>query len=207
MYGKSTERGKGMALTEKQAKVLEFIQEYSRIKGEAPSQREIAAHFGFRSLGTVQDYLSALQARGALEKSFYSKRNLQIVQMERQLPLLGKVAAGRPVEYVFHDKTIEVPSTMLRGTAEHFALLVSGDSMLDVGILDGDYVVVRKQEAAQPGEIVVAMINNEALIKRYFFKRGRVELHSENPKYAPILPRPEDDFRLLGIFAGLLRVN
>lgn len=196
-----------MALTEKQSKVLEFIQAYTQEQGFAPSQREIAEHFGFRSLGTVQDYLTALQSRGALEKSFYSKRNLAVVQTERQLPLLGQVAAGRPIDYVFHDQTIEVPSTMLKGVQEHFALKVSGDSMVDVGILDGDFVVVRKQPDAEEGQIVVAMINNEALIKRFFRRRGQVELHSENSQYRPILVRAEDDFRCLGVFAGLIRLN
>jgi repressor LexA len=198
-----------MALTEKQQKVLDFIQGYSLQEGEAPSQREIAEHFGFKSLGTVQDYLKALQARGCLEKAFYSKRNLSVVQSEgdRLLPLLGKVAAGQPIEYTMHDNNIEVPTSMLKSGSEHFALKVVGDSMVDIGILENDYVVVRKQSEAENGRVVVAMINNEATIKRMFKKSGIVELHSENAKYKPIFVKPDQEFRVLGIFVGLIRLN
>ena len=196
-----------MPLTEKQQKILDFIIKFSQKNSYAPSQREIATHFGFSSLGTVQDYLKLLEERGYLEKSFYSRRNLTIVQKERNLPLLGKVAAGRPIDYSIHDRSIEVPSTMLKGTKEHFALEVSGDSMIDAGILDGDIVVVRKQDEAANGEVVVAMVNQEATIKRLHKKKDRVELHSENSKYKPILVQTSDEFRIVGILAGLLRVT
>lgn len=196
-----------MALTDKQQKVLEYITNYSEANGYAPSRQEIADNFGFSSLGTVEDYLKSLESGGFVQRSSGGRRNLTVISKDRMLPLLGKVAAGRPIEYTIHDQSVEVPSSMMKGAFEHFALEVSGDSMIDVGIIDKDIVVVRKQENAEAGNIVVAMVNNEATIKRFFKKKSKVELHSENPKYKPIVVEPEDDFRILGVFAGLLRVH
>ncbi len=196
-----------MGLTDKQQKILDFLSAYTEENGFAPSRQEIATNFGFSSLGTVEDYLKALELGGFVLRSAGGRRNLTVIPRDRMLPLLGKVAAGRPIEYTHHDRSIEVPSTMIGGAYEHFALEVSGDSMIDIGILDGDIVVVRKQETADAGEIVVAMVNNEATIKRFHKKRNRVELHSENAKYKPILVEPEDDFRILGRFAGLMRIQ
>jgi len=196
-----------MGLTDKQQKVLEFITGYSEEHSYAPSRQEIANHFGFSSLGTVEDYLKSLEAGGFLQRSAGGRRNLTVISKDRMLPLLGKVAAGRPIEYTIHDQSVEVPSSMMKGAYEHFALQVSGDSMVDVGIIDNDIVVVRKQESAEPGSIVVAMLNNEATIKRLFKKKNKIELHSENPKYKPILVEPEDEFRIIGTFAGLLRIH
>lgn len=196
-----------MALTDKQQKILVFLSQYTEEHGYAPSRQEIATNFGFSSLGTVEDYLKALESGGFVQRSSGGRRNLTVLSKERMLPLLGKVAAGRPIEYTIHDKTIEVPSSMIKGAYEHFALQVSGDSMVDVGILDGDLVVVRKQEDASPGNIVVAMVNHEATIKRFFKKKSKVELHSENSKYKPIIVEPSDDFHIVGVLAGLLRVH
>lgn len=196
-----------MGLTDKQQNVLEFITNYSKEKGYAPSRQEIADHFGFSSLGTVEDYLKALETNGFLQRSGSGRRNLTVLSKDRHLPLLGKVAAGRPIDYSIHEQTVEVPSTMTRAPYEHFALQVSGDSMVDVGILDGDIVVVRKQHDADNGEIVVAMVENEATIKRLFKKKQKLELHSENEKYKPIIVEPHQDFRIVGVMAGLLRMH
>lgn len=196
-----------MGLTEKQQGVLDFLKSYEKKHGIIPTQREIANHFQFKSVGTVQDYLVYLEKHGHIQRAQHEKRNLIINPGERTLPVLGKVAAGEPIEHSMHDEFIEVPSTMIKRGHRHFALMVKGDSMIDIGIVEGDFVVIRQQAIAQNSQIVVAQINNEAVIKRYFKKKGKVELHSENPKYEPIVISGEDDFKILGIFVGLLRLN
>jgi repressor LexA len=196
-----------MSLTDKQQKILEFITQYSEENAYAPSRQEIATHFGFSSLGTVEDYLKALENGGYVLRSAGGRRNLTVIDRDRNLPLLGKVAAGRPIEYTIHDQTVEVPSSMIKSPFEHFALKVSGDSMVDIGIVDGDIVVVRKQPDAENGHVVIAMLNNEATIKRLQKKKNKVELISENPKYKPIVVEPIDDFRVVGVYAGLIRIN
>ncbi len=140
-------------LTPKQKRVLEFIRDYSRARGYAPTQQEIARRFGFRSLGTVQNYLTRLEREGLIRRRWNGKRALQVLDPEPtglEVPLLGYVAAGRPIEAVETPDTTEVPSGMLRA-GEHFVLRVRGDSMVDEGILDGDYVVVRRQATAGNG--------------------------------------------------------
>ncbi len=219
-------------LTPKQKRLLDFIGEFLGRNGYAPSQHEIAAHFGYSSLGTVQNFLVRLERGGHLRKEWNGKRAIEIPLREApappnfpmrgsssqairnhevELPLLGRVAAGRPIEAVETRETIEVPPSMVReGTSGGFFVLqVSGDSMIDDGILDGDYVVIQKQEIADDGETVVALIDNEATIKRLRRRREggreRVELHPANPNYAPIKVSPDREFRIEGVFAGLIR--
>lgn len=196
-----------MGLTDKQKKILDFITAYSEENGLAPSRQDIASHFGYSSLGTVEDYLKALENNGFLSRASGAHRNLTVISKDRNLPLLGLVAAGRPIEYTIHDQTVEVPSSMIKGPFEHFALKVSGDSMVDIGIIDGDFVVIRKQTDAQNSDIVVAMVNNEATIKRLFKKKNKIELHAENKKYKPIIIEPGIDFRIVGTLAGLVRLT
>ncbi len=195
------------ALTPKQKLFLDFIHDYSREHGCNPSQTEIAKHFKFSSLGSVQTYIKLLEEKGFISREQNAIRGLKILSKNRMLPLLGKVAAGLPIEHAIHHEEIEVPSTMVNQESPHFALKVKGDSMIDVGILDGDYIVVREQAHADSKQLIVAMINNEAVIKRLVRKKSHVELHSENEKYKPILVDPKDEFRILGVFVGLMRMN
>ncbi|MFL5813020.1 MAG: transcriptional repressor LexA [Bdellovibrionia bacterium] len=208
-------------LTPKQKQVLEFIQAHQAEKGYAPSQKEIAAKFGFSSLGTVQHYLNQLGELGFLKKEWNARRGLSVAPENakptapapalseepniRSLPLLGKVAAGRPIEAVQSPEFLDVPMSLLKKSGEHFILKVQGDSMIGDGILDGDYVIIRKQDSAENGETVVALIDNEATIKRYQRKGGQVELHAANPAYPTIHVDPERRFRIEGILAGLIR--
>jgi len=203
-------------LTPKQKQVLEFIQEHQQEKGYAPSQKEIAKKFGFSSLGTVQHYLNQLGELGFLKKEWNARRGLSVnseapkvaLSVEstvQSLPLLGKVAAGRPIEAVQAPEFLDVPASLLKKSGEHFILKVQGDSMIGDGILDGDYVIIRKQDSAENGETVVALIDNEATIKRYQRKGGRVELHAANPAYPTIHVSPERRFHIEGILAGLIR--
>lgn len=216
-------------LTPKQKQVLAFILEYQQTNGFAPTQQEIAKQFGFRSLGTVQNYLVRLERQGLLKKSWNARRSLKPQPLPSSapglalasssnvfaLPLLGKVAAGYPIEAVESQEQIDVPVSMLknvkggvRSSSEHFVLRVTGDSMIEDGILDGDFVVLRKARTAENGQTVVALIENEATIKRFYRKSNVVELHAANPKYQPIVVNEEDrkDFSIVGILTGVLRV-
>jgi repressor LexA len=175
----------------------------------------IAQHFGFKSLGTVQHYLVQLGNQGYLQKSWNARRGTRIgnTRTSFELPLLGRVAAGRPIEAIESRDTVEVPSFMIsRGATgprghipQHFVLQVQGDSMIEEGILEGDYVVFRKQATANNGQTVVALINNEATIKKYFKRKDKIELHPANDAYKPIIVDHGEDFRIEGILAGVIR--
>lgn len=208
-------------MTPKQRDVLDFILSFNEEHGYAPSQQEIAQHFGFKSLGTVQNYLVRLERQGFLRKVWNSRRGTQVVAASTTptpnaatsgavpLPLLGRVAAGQPIEALESDRTVDVPESMISSGGDCFVLRVSGDSMIGDGILDGDYVIIRKQAQAANGETVVALIGgNEATIKRYFRRGDRVELHAANPAYAPIIIDGQiarHGFQIEGVLVGLIR--
>lgn len=196
------------SLTPKQKRVLDFIETFSKNHGYAPSQQEIAGAFGFRSLGTVQNYLVRLQASGHLQqRSWNAKRSLQVSRpatAANEVPLVGRVAAGRPIEAVASQDTLEVPPWML-GAGETFALRVVGDSMVGDGILDGDYVVVRRQAAAENGQTVVAVLDGEATVKRFHRVKEGFELRAANPAFSTIEVRGDRLFELVGVVVGVLR--
>ncbi len=200
-------------LTPKQKEVLDFILEFGARQGYAPSQQEIARHFGFKSLGTVQNYLVRLERAGLLRKEHNAKRSLQVLppqpvaQPAVALPLLGRVAAGRPIEALEEGITLEVPSSMVPPQSECFALRVVGDSMIGDGILEGDFVVVNKKRPATNGQTVVSLLRNEATVKRYYRHGNRVELRAANPNYEPIWVESlvEDEFKIEGVVTGLIR--
>jgi repressor LexA len=194
-------------LTPKQKKILDFIENHLAREGYAPSQQEIARAFGFRSLGTVQNYLVRLEWKGLLARDWNARRGMRPLRSRErgmELPLAGTVAAGRPIEAIETPGTIEVPPSMV-GAGEHFVLEVRGDSMIGDGILDGDYVVVRKQAVAENGQTVVALIGGEATVKRLHRKEGRIELHPANPAMAPIVVENGESFRLEGVVVGVIR--
>lgn len=194
-------------LTPKQKKILDFIRSFAERQGYPPSQQEIAGAFGFRSLGTVQNYLIRLEREGVLSKEWNARRGMRVLEPERaeaELPLAGLVAAGKPIEAIENPDTIDVPASML-GDGKNFVLRISGDSMIGDGILDGDYVVVRKQAAAENGQVVVAIVRNEATVKRFYRKNGRIELQPANPTMAPIPIEDPDSFRIEGVVVGVIR--
>ncbi|KIH77247.1 repressor LexA [Geoalkalibacter ferrihydriticus] len=196
-------------LTPKQKALLDFIVAFTEREGYPPSQQEIAKSFGFRSLGTVQNYLVRLEREGVLAKDWNAKRGLRVLQPQAppralELPLAGIVAAGKPIEAVSNPDTIEVPASMV-GAGENFVLRVQGDSMVGDGILDGDFVVVRKQPHAESGQTVVALIRGEATVKRLVRKADHIELHPANPTMQPLVVSGEEDFRIEGVVVGLIR--
>jgi repressor LexA len=195
-------------LTPKQKRILDFIIAHERRAGCVPSQQEIATAFGFRSLGTVQNYLVRLEREGLLVREWNARRGLRVQHPmtpgAAELPLAGMVAAGKPIEALETPGSIEVPPSML-GAGDNFVLQVQGDSMVGDGILDGDYVVVRKQATAENGRTVVALIHGEATVKRLYRKDRRIELHPANPTMQPLLIENEESFRIEGIVVGVIR--
>ncbi|MBC7691183.1 MAG: transcriptional repressor LexA [Methylotenera sp.] len=201
-----------MSLTPKQKNVLDFIHDFGSSQGYSPSQQEIAKHFGFKSLGTVQNYLVRLERQGLLRKPWNAKRGMEVISPELTsqavpLPLLGHVAAGRPIEAIRTAETLDVPASMIKG-GQNFVLKVSGNSMIEDGILDGDYVVIKKQDVANNGQTVVALIGNEATIKRYYRRGSKIELHPANPAYEPLIIESlveSVEFKIEGVLVGVIR--
>jgi repressor LexA len=198
------------SLTPKQQKIFNFIKLFLRQNGYAPTLQDMAQQFQLSSLGTVQQYLEALEAKGYIERSSKA-RGLKLIEKNEVgllvLPVLGKVAAGRPLEYKKNGESREVPAWMVQKRGDHFLLQVQGDSMIDEGILEGDYIIVHRQSEAESGQIVVAMLDEEATVKKFVWKRSKVELHSANPRYAPIVVPEDADFHIEGLYCGILRVN
>lgn len=176
-------------LTKRQKEILDYIAGYVAENGYAPSYREIAEHFGFSSLASVTDHVQALKDKGALDNEFNAARSIQLTpQFEEQsfdIPLMGAIAAGSPIEAIRTRETISIPRDMVGKNT--FALKVRGDSMEDEGILDGDYVVIEKIDRPRNGDIVVALIDNDYVtLKKYFRERNRIRLQPANAKYGPI---------------------
>ena len=194
-------------LTPKQKALYDYIVSFSDKNGYPPSQKEMAKAFGWSSLGTVQNYLVRLVREGVLTKDWNAKRGLKVIQPQGhavELPLVGLVAAGKPIEAINTPDSIDVPASMI-GTGENFVLQVQGDSMIGDGILNGDYVVVRKQAQAYSGQTVVALIRGEATVKRLVKRDKVVELHPANPTMQPFIIEAEEDFSIAGVVVGVIR--
>ena len=199
-----------LSLTRRQQEIVAFIRRYADEHGYPPTVRDIGRAIGLASPSTVHGHLANLERAGLLRRDPTKPRALELVGQAAAdaagrlggLPLVGRVAAGRPVlaEENIEDY-VEVPA--LAGGAEgEYVLRVSGESMRDAGILEGDYVVVRPQDTAGDGEIVVALIEDEATVKRFFREADHVRLQPENPEMEPIRSR---EARILGRVVGVLR--
>ncbi len=206
------------ALTARQREVLDFIRHFMSQAGYPPTVREIGAHFGFVPR-SVFDHLKALQRKGYLRRTASKSRSLQILESPspyaplaktpstvRELPILGRVAAGEPL---LAEQNVEGTFTISRDWVngdEVFLLKVQGESMIGAHILPGDYALVRHQATAENGEIVVALVNDEATIKRVFFKKDVIVLQPENPSMPPIqVRRGEKSFQIIGKVIGIVR--
>ena len=196
-----------MSLTENKKLVLEFIQDYIKDVGIAPTQREIKEHFNLKSYGSVSRYLKELKDSGFLDVDWNKRRGIQIPQNYSQtlseIPLYGEVAAGSPLLVSNSNETITVPTQMVKGPFEYFALRIKGDSMIEDGILEGDIVVIKKQDRAISGQTVVSVIENEATLKKFFPRKGYVELVPANRNLKPI--KIQGEFQIAGVLVGLLR--
>lgn len=198
-----------MKLTERQKAVLNYISSYMDTWQKSPSFDEICSHFGFASYNTVSTYLNILEQKGYIRRpgGKNKKRAIEIispVQTRRfEFPLLGRVAAGEPIEAIEDVDVVEVPPSMA-DEGECFVLQVKGVSMEEAGILDGDFVVVRKQSTAKNGEIVVALVNNGATVKRYYRRTDHVELRPSHGDMPSIYVQDES-FRIEGKVVGVMR--
>ncbi|MBJ6725213.1 transcriptional repressor LexA [Geomesophilobacter sediminis] len=195
-------------MTPKQKKVLDFIAHYAERNGYQPTQQEIAQSCGFQSLGTVQHYLRLLERDGHLSRRWNAKRGVQITETlttsaTAELPLVGIVAAGKPVEAFDLPDVIEVPSSM--ASPGNVVYEVRGDSMVEMGIMDGDYVAVHPQPVAENGQTVIAEVNGSITIKKYLHRGDHIELHPANAAMSPIVVTADDDFRIRGVLVGSMR--
>jgi len=194
-------------LTERQRAIYDFVKGYIAARGIAPSYEEIRRAFRFGSYNSVQKHLKRLQEKGFLKSPWNNqKRALELVEPGPStvvLPLLGRVAAGRPIEAIAQPESIEVPEVLLRGE-DNFALRVVGDSMVDEGIRDGDIVIVKRQRDAHDGQTVVALIGDDATIKQFHRRGARIELRPANARMRSIMV-DEDDLQIQGIVIGLIR--
>lgn len=206
-------------LTKRQEQTLDFIRKSIRDRGYPPTLREIGEHMGIRSTNGVNDHLRALERKGYLRREDMKSRALQVVDTPLEasndttdgvveVQVLGRVAAGLPLlaeENVID--TVRVDRMLVNGGREVFGLRVTGDSMIEAGIFSGDYIFVRKQSVAERGDIVVALIGDEATVKHYYPEKDYVRFQPANSQMAPILVRATD-FRstmLLGKVVGLYR--
>jgi repressor LexA len=198
-------------LTERQREVLDFISGSINRCGYPPTLREIGSHFGIRSTNGVNDHLRALEKKGYLHREDLKSRALRPIMASSQtvdVPVLGRVAAGQPLLAVRnYEDTVKVDRFFIGQTREVFALRVQGESMIEDGIFDGDYVFVRKQLQANSGEVVVAMIGDEATVKRYYPEGDSIRFQPANASMQPIVVRKRDfrSVNLIGVVIGVYR--
>lgn len=197
-------------LTDKQRKVLEYIRTQVSARGSSPTIREIGKYMGITSTNGVRLHVNALIKKGYLKKQQYIARGLELassaVTSIRQMPLVGSVPAGIPIDAIENIEGEIAVDSSFAPKGDSFTLKVVGDSMRDAGILDGDIVVVQKQQVARKGDIVVAIIGDEATVKRYHPDGKRIKLLPENEDFEPIVvDRRSRDFRIAGKVVGLMR--
>ncbi len=203
---------------EMQQKILDFLNEQVKIKGYPPSVREICAAVGFKSTSTVHSYLEKLKKEGLIQKDATKPRALKIVRnntVEEEtkniysrremvdIPIIGKVTAGQPILAVENiEDTFPLPLDFVQGSTA-FMLRVQGDSMIEAGILDRDFILIKQQSTASNGDIVVALIGDEATVKTFYKEKGYVRLQPENKYLEPIIVR--DNLSILGKVIGVFR--
>ena len=209
-------------LTKRQEQTLDYIRQSIEQRGYPPTLREIGEYMGIRSTNGVNDHLRALERKGYLRREDMKSRALRVVdQADKSAPppkpsdenlidirIVGRVAAGLPLmaeENVID--TVRIDRMMVRGGREVFGLRVTGDSMIEAGILNGDYIFVRRQPTADRGEIVVALIGDEATVKHYYPEKDYIRFQPANSQMAPILVRAADfkPTMLLGVVVGVFR--
>jgi repressor LexA len=194
-------------LTERQREIYDFIRDKIDSRGYGPTVREIGSAFDIKSPNGVMCHLKALEKKGLIKREGFSARAIQLIDHHHRsagLPLLGRVAAGTPSLAIAQDDD-RLEFSELFGGPEHYALKVSGQSMIEDHIDDGDYVIIRKQETAPNGERVVAMINNEVTLKRFYQEKNQVRLEPANSRMDPILLDKTSDARIIGVLIGVVR--
>ena len=198
-----------LTLTPKQKEILDFIRSYRQKRGFSPTQREICEEFGYSSFGTLQKHIKLLLEKGVLVRDWNKRRSLVLAEEDKrvgavEIPLAGRIAAGQPIEAEPEGETVAVPDVLTR-KGQNYVLRVNGSSMIDDGIQDGDFVVVNRREKASNGEMVAALLNGEATLKRFYRESdGRIRLQPANERMKPIWVQ-EGDLKVQGIVVGLMR--
>lgn len=200
-----------MPLTKRQKEILDYIESFIDDQGYAPSFEEIAESFGYSSLATVHEHLSNLERKGYIRKSYNESRSIELISRETgtlavELPLLGAVAAGLPIEAIQDTETLAVPPDMVSRRRDNYVLRVEGNSMIEEQIRDGDYIVVQAQDQAEDGQMVVALVADEAATVKKLYRElgGRVRLQPANPTMEPIFV-DASDVRIQGVVVGVIR--
>lgn len=207
-----------MKLTRRQQEILDYIRKYIRQNHFPPSIRDIASNFSLASAGGVHKHLNNLKKKGVLtfenniSRSIHILNETESVELPQnlnarilELPLMGKVAAGQPIQHFLENETIEIPESMVRSPTESYALQVQGDSMIEDCICDGDYVIVEHRNYADNGDTVIAMINHEeATLKKYFHEGDRIRLQPANFTLEPIYVDPQS-VSIHGRVIGVIR--
>jgi repressor LexA len=198
-----------LPLTKRQREVLDYLNDFIQQHGYAPSLEEIGRRFGLSSLATVHKHLTNLQEKGFIKRAWNRSRSVEMIPTRSggravDLPLLGYVAAGSPIEAVAGTETIAVPENLI-GKRDSYVLRVKGDSMIDEQIRDGDYVIVEDRRSADNGEMVIAMLHgSDVTLKKLYREQGRVRLQPANPAVQPIVVSP-DDVQIQGVVVGVMR--
>jgi repressor LexA len=193
-------------LTDRQRDIYAFIRDKIEGRGYGPTVREIGQGFDIRSPNGVMCHLKALEKKGLIKRVGFSARAITLVDHRSgstSLPLLGTVAAGSPTQAIAQDEHLDFKDMF--GDPNYYALKVRGQSMIENHIDDGDYVIIRKEERAENGERVVAMIDDEVTLKRYYREKNRVRLEPANKGMEPIVVDSEDNLRILGVLVGVVR--
>ncbi|HET9065953.1 MAG TPA: transcriptional repressor LexA [Gemmatimonadales bacterium] len=200
-----------MPLTRKQREILDFLTQAIDRQGFAPSFEEIAEEFGYQSLATVHEHLTNLERKGYIRRSYNESRSIEVLPARgssgaTDIPLLGTVAAGMPIESVMGGEVVAVPDQMLPRRGPNYALRVRGSSMIDEQITDGDLVVVHGRDSADNGEMVIALVNgSEATVKRFYREPGGwIRLQPANTSMSP-LRFQEHDVLIQGVVVGVIR--
>ncbi|MFN2432710.1 MAG: transcriptional repressor LexA [Gemmatimonadota bacterium] len=200
-------------LTRRQREIYDFLRESLDRNGYAPSLEEIAGHFGLSSVATIHEHLKNLESKNMIRRHFNRNRAIEVLPVAGEpraadVRVLGRVAAGRPIEALEAPETVAVPEEML-GRGETFVLRVQGDSMIDELIRDGDLVVVESREAAENGDTVIALVrqdgaDGEVTLKKFFREGDRVRLQPANPAVSPLV-LPDEQVRVQGVVIGVIR--
>lgn len=200
-----------MALTKRQKEILDYVGDYIEMQGYAPSFEEIADSFGYTSLATVHEHVSNLERKGYIRKSYNQSRSIELVPGTAtpagvELPLLGQVAAGFPIEAIQEQESILVPPDLLRKGGKNYVLRVAGNSMIDEQIRDGDYIIVNSRSVAEDGEVVVALVDGDSATVKKLYREpgGRVRLQPANEALAPMY-FDADQVTIQGVVVGVIR--
>lgn len=198
-----------MILTKRQKQLYDYLDDYIATHGFAPTLEEIGAKFRLNSLATVHKHLTNLEHKGLIVRKWNFSRAIELVPRQKksgavELPLLGLVAAGQPIEALENNETFTVPEEFIR-RQNTFVLRVKGNSMIDDGIWEGDYIIVEERPSAENGETVVALVKGEATVKRFYREKGgRIRLQPANESMQPIIVR-EKDVEVRGAVVAVMR--